>query len=285
MAKKMGWKVNEYGIFNEDGEDIAKESEEEFYKAFGFDFIEPELREDRGEFEASKNHKLPNLVEIDDLFGDLNLKSKFSGGVLGFKDILDESKKRGYKQIAIADLIKREEISAYLKSFDEIQRDSKDVEILRAIEVEIDCSGKVKIEDELLKEFDIVIAIIKDRCDLNRSMQTKRILKAIENRFITTIAHLRDRVIQKRDPMQIELGLVFEMIAKRGLAIEIDANPFRLDLDDISIKLAKEYGLKFSIGSHAKNREEFDFLRYGLYQARRGWLEKRDLLNCSMIRG
>ena len=291
MAIEMGLKVNEYGIFK-NGENLASKSEEEFYKVFNLDYIEPELRENRGEILAAKENKLPNLITLNDLKSDLHMHTTFSDGIDSLETMAEAAKDLGYEYIAITDhcnnlsIVKglsRDKIPKYFNKIDELNTKYENFKILKGIEVDILEDGSLSYEDEVLKQFDIVLGSIHTKFNLTKEQQTKRLVKAAQNRYLNAISHISCRLIGKRAPIALDYQEVFKAIKEENKLLEIDSHPSRLDINDIFAKEAKEMGIKFLINTDAHSRLQLNNLKYGINQARRGWLEKDDVVNAKSL--
>ncbi|RUM74641.1 MAG: DNA polymerase/3'-5' exonuclease PolX, partial [Sulfurovum sp.] len=288
MAKERGWKLNEYGIFDENGVDISGRTEKSFYKAFGLDYIEPELREMRGELEAAHNHTLPKLIKQKHIKGDLHMHTLYSDGSNTVAEMADAARARGYQYIVISDHsyhipllhgMTPQKCIEQWKEIDAYNAAHQDFTILKGMEVDILEDGSLAMEDEILRELDVVIVSVHDHFNLSKKKQTKRIIKAISNPYVHILGHPTGRLIGKRPPYAVDMEKIFDAALEMGIIMEIDAQPKRLDLDDIYVKAAKEKGLKFSIDSDAHRTYCLEFMKYGVYQARRGWLEKSDVIN------
>ena len=287
MAKEIGWKVSEYGIFKDETK-LDKRSEKSFYKTLGLDFIEPELRELRGEFEAAKNHTLPKLLKQSDIKGDLHIHTNFSDGVESLENMVVAAYKKGYKYIAITDHswhipllhgLDEDRLLKQIEIIDKLNQKYKNFKILKGIEVDILKDGSLALSDDLLEKLDIVVASIHDYFNLSKIKQTNRIIKAMQNPNVNIIGHISGRLIQQRAPYPLNYTKIFEVAKKESVAIEINSQPQRLDINDIYAKLAKEMGVKFAINSDAHHIKCLDYIEYGVNQARRGWLEKKDVIN------
>ncbi len=293
MAKEQGWKINEYGIFNELGELLASKSEKSFYKALGMDYIEPELREMRGEIEAARAHNLPKLIKLSDIRGDLHMHTTFSDGAVSLQDMVAAAFKKGYSYIAITD---HSQHIALLNGMDEakiiqqakeikiLQEQYPNLTILQGVEVDILEDGSLALSDDILKQLDIVIASIHDHFNFSKKEQTKRILKAISNRYVNIIGHISGRLLQKRQSYNIEYESIFKAAKEHMVALEINSQPRRLDITDLYAKKAKEMGVKFAINSDAHHINCLNYIQYGINQARRGWLEREDVINSFSLR-
>jgi len=286
-ARKHGWKLSEYGLF--EGEKVlASRTEEEVYKKFGLAWIPPELRENQGEIEAAEKEELPKLVELRDIKGDLQMHTTASDGKASVEEMAEAAKQRGYEYILITDHSKAVTIANGLdekraeeniKRIHAARKEVKGIEIWAGAEVDIMGDGKLDYPDELLKQFDIVLVSVHSRMTMPAEEMTARLLKALENPYVRILGHPTGRQILRRDPFQFDVEKVFEAAKKRGVILELNGNPERLDLSDRHVKLAKERGMKIIISTDAHHPSHFDLMRYGVLTARRGWLEKKDVLN------
>ncbi|MFK5881234.1 MAG: DNA polymerase/3'-5' exonuclease PolX [Sulfurospirillum sp.] len=287
MAQEEKLKINEYGIFKGQ-QKISGFSEQDIYKTMGFLYIQPELRENRGEFEAARSGKLPNLIKPEDLRGDLHMHTTYSDGRENIKEMAEASKKLGYRYIAITDHSKHlavmngmdeKRLRQQLGEIDRINEKLDGIEILKSIEVDILENGTLAMPNSLLKELDLVVGGIHDKFNLSVKKQTKRVLKAMDNPYFNILAHPTGRLINQREAYALDFGLLFEQSMQKGCFLEINSQPQRLDLNDIYVKTAKEMGVKFVISTDAHNIESLNCMKYGVFQARRGWLEKKDVIN------
>ncbi len=289
IAIKKGYKLNEYGLFDKKNRNaVAGKGEEEIYKALGMDCMPPEMREDRGELDLAAQHKLPQVVGLDDILGDLHVHSKHSDGDSTIEEMALEAKKLGRKYIGITDHSKSEHVangmddSQFLKYFDEIDRLNDrglGIKILKSGEVDILKDGTLDLKDKTLEQMDYVIGSVHMNTNMDKEEMTKRVIKAIESGHLNIIAHPTGRLINRREPFQIDLDNVFESAEKNNVAMEIDAFPDRLDLNDENIFKAKKYKINFSIDTDAHRPSHLQFMRYGIGMARRGWLTAHNVLN------
>ncbi|ADV46214.1 DNA polymerase/3'-5' exonuclease PolX [Nitratifractor salsuginis] len=288
MAVEKGWKVNEYGVFNEKMERIAGKTEEEIYRLFGMDYIEPELREDRGELEAAMEGKLPKLVTAKELRGDWHLRTHYGDGEAEPEELAEKALELGYTHLCFADKASylfcehgREcpPVSEYLERLDALQKKYPKLRIIKGIEVEIEEDGSLAYDTKELEPFDLVIAAVEEEYELSKEKQTERLLKAISHPQVRILAHPTCRIIAQRNGCSLDIEKVIDTAAKEGVWLEIDARPDRLDLSDVHLKAARDSGAHFVLGSVAAKPEEMENIRYGLNQARRGWLEAKHLVN------
>ena len=285
MALDMGLKVNEYGVFK-NGKSIASFSEEDIYRTFGMEYIQPELRENRGEIDAAKRGKLPNLIKQKDIKGDLHMHTTYSDGLNSIMQMAKKAKEFNYEYIAISDhsakmaIVKgvdEKKVINYIEEINKLNSRFKNLKILKAIEVDILEDGSLAISNEILKRLDLIIGAIHSKFKLSKSSQTNRILKAMPK--INILAHPTGRVIGKREAMDFDFLKVCEVAINENVILEINSQPTRMDLKDNLILEAKKRGVKFSIATDAHSTSELEFIEYGLNQARRGWLESRDVIN------
>ena len=289
MAVRAGLKINEYGVFTEPEEKkIGGEKEADVYKALKLPFVPPELREDTGEIEAAERGTLPDLVAIGDIRGDLHVHTKWSDGSHDLDAVVEAARKRGYRYIAITDHSKglgiahgldEARLVEQINLIDETNRRHADFAILKGTEVDIRSDGRLDLSDDALAALDIVVASIHSGFKQPREQITKRLLSAIRNPCVSVIAHPTGQLIGERDAYDVDLEAVLKEAARYGVAMEINAYPLRLDLNDTQVKLAKEYGLSFVIGTDTHVISQYDFMIYGVSVARRGWLEQKDILN------
>ena len=287
MARDMGMKVNEYGVFRGEKK-IAGSTEEEVYRTVGMAYIEPELRESRGEHRAAKAGKLPRLITEEEIRGDLHMHTLYSDGHNTVLEIAEAAKKRGYSYIALTDHSKHltivhgldeKRLREQLEEIDRINETLKDMTILKSIEVDILEDGSLALPDSVLKELDLVVGAVHDKFAMPRKKQTERILKAMDNPYFNILAHPTGRLIGEREPYKVNMKQLFKGVKERGCFLEINAQPKRLDLNDIYTQRAKEAGVRFAISTDAHNAASLHYMKYGVYQARRGWLEKEDVIN------
>ncbi len=289
IAVKKGYKLNEYGLFDrETGERIAGETEESVYKALGLEWIEPELREDRGEIEAAMEGRLPRLVKEEEIRGDLHIHTKWSDGTGTIEEMAQKAMSLGLEYIAICDHSKSMGIARGLdeerlrKQMAEIDRLNERLEgftVLKGIEVDIKADGSLDLPDSVLKDLDFVVASIHSGFKADERQMTERMIRAIHNDYVSAIGHPTGRIILRRRPYALNLDKVFEAAAEQEVLMEINAFPNRLDLNDVNAKAAKEHGIVMSIGTDAHAPNHMEFLNLGVAVARRGWLEPGDVIN------
>jgi DNA polymerase (family X) len=287
MALDQDLKINEYGVFRDEAR-VAGETEAEIYGFFDLPYIAPELREDRGEIEAAREGNLPQLVALEDIQGDLQMHTNASDGHNTLEEMARAAKRRGYAYIAITDhsthiaVTQGLDAEALARRVDEIDRlnDELDgIRILKGIEVDILKDGSLDLPDEALEKLDLVIGSVHVNFDLSREKQTERIIRAMDNAHFNILAHPTGRKIGERDPYEVDVERLMEAALERGCFLEVNASPKRLDLDDVYCKMAREMGLKLAISTDAHRVSELAYMRFGVGQARRGWLEPGNVLN------
>ena len=289
LAIKKGLKINEYGVFRKE-EKIAGKTEEEVYKSVGLSYIPPELREDRGEINAALNCELPELVKQSDIKGDLHIHTDWSDGKKSILEMAKAAKHRGYEYIAVTDHTSSMGIAGGLKKdrleaqIDKIKKINKDLDepnfrVLSSSEVDIRSDNTLDFHDEILSKLDIVLAAVHTKFSQDKESMTNRIISAIDNPNVDIIAHPTGRLIGKREPYEVDMDRVIKAAKKTGVVLESNANPRRLDLNDIHCKHAKENGVKIAISTDSHDSPQMDLMSYGVATARRGWIEKGDVLN------
>jgi len=287
IAVKKKLKLNEYGLFKGD-KIVAGPVEEEIYEKLGLDYIQPLLREDRGEVEAAKNHSLPELIDAEDIVGDLHMHTNASDGNCDISELAEAAKTWGYKYIcitdhsrssAIANGLSAKKLAEEIREIRKINDKIKGITILAGCEVDILADGSMDFENELLAELDYVIASVHSGLASPRQKVTMRTLKAMDNPYVNCIAHPTGRLIGQREAMDLDIAAVINHAAQTHTALEINANPWRLDLKDIHCRMAIEAGVKLAIGTDAHSTQGLGLMGYGVATAGRGWATKSDVLN------
>lgn len=289
-AVDEGLKVNEYGVFraDEDEERVAGETEKEIYGLFDLPLIAPELREDRGELEAAAEGALPTLITEDDLRGSLHTHTTDSDGRNSLAEMAKAARTRGLDYLAITDHsptvtvaqgLDADELRAQMDAIDRLNENLEDVRLLKSIEVDILKDGSLDLPDDVLRDLDLCVCAVHTSLNLSEEKQTERILRAMDNPNVHILAHPTGRRINQRGPMALDLERIMEAALDKGCFLELNAQPERLDLNEIYCKRAKQMGLKLVIGADAHSKSGLDFLKYGIDQARRGWIEPDDVLN------
>ena len=289
LAQERGLKLNEYGVFD-GSRRVAGDTEESVFAAVGLPYIEPELREERGEIEAARSGHLPRLVEVRDLHGDLHSHTKWSDGRHSIREMALAARSHGLAYLAITDHSRRLTVAHGLdpmrlrKQLAEIEAtDVPGIVLLKGIEVDILEDGTLDLPDTVLQELDVVVAAVHSKFDLSRERQTERILRALDHPLVSILAHPLGRLIDAREPYDVDMLKIIRKAASRGRFLELNAHPERLDLFDTHCSMAKDEGVLVSVNSDAHAIHEFDNLKHGIGQARRGWLERSDVLNAQPL--
>ncbi len=285
LRKKL--KINEYGVFRGEKR-VAGRTEQEIYAKIGLPFIEPELRENRGEIEAAQKGKLPALLELKDIRGDLHVHTKRTDGHDTIEELVEAARKRGYDYIAITDHskhvtvahgLKPDQVRAQVKEIDKINKRLKGFTVLKATELDILEDGSLDLPDEVLRELDLTVCSVHYKFSLSVKQQTQRILRAMENPHFHIFAHPTGRLIGEREPYQVDMGEIMKAARDNRCFLEVNAHPDRLDLNDIHCKMAKDLGVKVAVSTDAHRLDDLDYMRFGVGQARRGWIEAADVVN------
>jgi DNA polymerase (family 10) len=293
LAVAREWKLNEYGLFDRNERVLAGDDEAGIYERLGLQFVPPELREDRGEIEAAEAGSLPALVELADVRGDLHVHTDWSDGRASLEEMVAAARDRGFAYIAITDHAKFAEVIGGLtpdklkRQLDEIASlgtRMKKFRVLTGIEVNVQPDGLLDMPDALLAELDVVIASVHSHFRQSRKEMTERLVRACESEHVDILAHPTTRKLGERPPIEAEWDAVFESAAKHRVALEVNANPIRLDLNADLVRRAVEAGAKISINTDAHVPEHFDFMPLGVVTARRGWATKDDVLNAAAAR-
>ncbi|MDE2356819.1 MAG: hypothetical protein KGL69_08710, partial [Alphaproteobacteria bacterium] len=286
-AKARGLKLNEYGVFRGDTR-IAGRTEEDVYEALGLAFIPPELREDRGEIAAAAEGRLPRLIALSDIRGDLHVHTDASDGRESLDAMVLAARARGYGYVAITDHSAHAKVahgldvtrlSAQLDAIDRLNARLQGIAALKASEVDILKDGRLDLPDEALARLDLVVAAIHSDFGLSRGEQTRRLLRAMDHPRVSIIAHPTGRLLGAREGYAVDMDAVIAHARNRGCALEINAHPSRLDLNDIQARAAKSAGARLSIGSDAHTSLGLGHMRLGVDQARRAWIEPQNTLN------
>ncbi|MFQ5904487.1 MAG: DNA polymerase/3'-5' exonuclease PolX, partial [Candidatus Binatia bacterium] len=287
IAQEKGLKLNEYGLFR-GSKRIAGRTEEEIYKALSLSFVPPEIREDQGEIEAAKKGELPDLVGYQDLRGDLQTQTTWTDGANSIEEMAEEGRRLGLEYMAITDHTKslamtggadEKKLCRQMAAIDKISQSLKGIALLKGAEVNINMDGTLDIEDEVLAQLDVVGIAVHSHFNLPRREMTERIVRAMRNPHADILFHPTGRVIQKREPYDVDMDAIIKTAKETGTALEIDAYPDRLDLKDEHVRKAVEAGVKLIIDSDAHSVNHIRFLEFGVAQARRGWAEKSDVIN------
>jgi DNA polymerase (family 10) len=288
-ALKRGFTLNEYGLFTLEGnERMAGDTEEEIYGKLGLDWIPPELRENCGELEAAEKHALPQLVRLEDIRGEVHMHTVETDGRCTIEEMALAARERGYQYIAITEHSKN---LAFANGLDEkrtaehaqrLRRANEQIDgitILAGIEVDILADGALDLQDSALAQLDVVIASVHSAFNQEPAQMTERLLRAVENRYVTAIGHPTGRLLLRREAYHFDLDAVLKAASARNVAMELNAYPDRLDLCDVHLRMARERGVKILINTDAHHTSHFEKLKYGILQARRAWLTAADVLN------
>jgi DNA polymerase (family 10) len=286
-AQQRGLKISEYGVFRGTRR-IAGDSEASVYAALGLDEIPPELREDRGEIDAAEHGRLPRLVVLSDLRGDLHAHTRATDGADTLEDLAAAAQAAGFEYLAITDHSRHLKVAhgldvsalrRQMARIDALNGRLKGITLLKGIEVDILENGALDLPDDVLADLDVVVGAVHDHFGLSRREQTRRLLQALDNRYLGILAHPGARLLGEREPLDLDMTAVIQAAARNGCCLELNSQPQRMDLDDEYCRQAQEQGVLISIASDAHRASDFANLRYGVGQARRGWLRKVDVLN------
>ena len=309
LGQQKKLKINEYGVFKGDKRvgrsrrpasrdtsaslRVAGKTEESVYRAVDLPWIPPELRENRGEIEAARAGKLPTLVELKELRGDLHAHTKATDGHNTLKEMAEAARAHGLEYIAITEHSRRltvahgldvKRLRQQLEEIDRLNETLRGITILKGIEVDILDDGSLDLPDDVLGELDLVVGAVHSQFKLARAKQTTRILKAMDHPHFTILAHPSGRLIDQREAYDVDMLKIIRKARARGCYLELNAHPERLDLLDSHCQMAREEGVLVAISSDAHSTQDFDNLYYGVGQARRGWLEKKDVLNTRSLK-
>jgi DNA polymerase (family 10) len=286
-AVKRKLKINEYGVFKGEKRRAGK-TETDVYAEVGLPYIEPELREGTGEVEAAENDRLPELVRLKDIRGDLHAHTKATDGNATLKEMAEAARALGYDYLAITEHSKKvtmakgldaRRLGQQIEEIDRLNADFDDFRLLKGIEVDILEDGSLDLSDEILAKLDLRVCSVHYHQNLSRKKQTERIIRAMDNPYFNILAHPTGRLINARNPYEVDLEKVMQAALDRGCFLEVNADPDRLDLTDSHCRMAKEMGLKVAISTDAPSTANLSLMRFGVDQARRGWLEAGDILN------
>jgi DNA polymerase (family 10) len=288
-ANDMGYTLNEYALATLKAEKrVAGRTEEEIYSKLKLDFIPPELRENTGEIAAAEHHKLPHLITLADMKGDLQMHSTASDGKNSIEEMAEAARQLGHQYIAITDHSKavtvangldEKRMAAHIKKIHAANDKGLGIRVLAGAEVDILKDGSLDYSDELLAQLDVVVCSVHSYFNLDRAEMTERVLVAIENPYTQIIAHPTGRLLLRRDAIDYDMQKILEACAKNGVAMECNSYPDRLDLKDVYLRMCKDRGVKVVISTDSHNTANLAFIRYGVTMARRGWLEKHDVIN------
>jgi DNA polymerase (family X) len=287
LGIKRDLKINEYGVFKGEKR-VAGKTEEEVYRKVDLPYIEPELRENRGEIEAAQRGRLPKLITLEDIRGDLHSHTRVTDGRNTLEEMAQAAKERCYEYLAITNHSQRvtmthgldaKGLRKEIEKIDQFNDNSKGIRVLKAIEVDILEDGTLDLPKEVLQELDVTVCAVHYHRNMSRREMTERIIRAMDNPHFHILGHPTGRLIGKREPYEVDMEKILEAAQKNGCFLELDSQPDRLDLSDVYCKRAKEMEVKIAISTDAHSVAELDYLRFGIGQARRGWLAADDVLN------
>lgn len=293
IANDHKWKLNEYGLFS-GRRRIAGATEEEIYKKLGLSYVPPEMREDRGEIALAQTHQLPQLVTLADIKGDLHVHSNWTDGTAPIAEMAAAAQARGYEYMALTDHSRRitmahgldpAMVAKQIREIDKINAKLKGFTILKGIEVDILRDGRLDLPDSTLEKLDVVVASVHSFFDLSREAQTDRVIRAMKNPHVSIIGHPTGRLIGERAPYEIDMLRLTSAARDLNCCLEINAEPDRLDLDDVHAHMAKSKGVKVAISTDAHSVNAFAYMRLGIDQARRAWLSADDVINTRSLDG
>ena len=289
-AKRMGYKINEYGLFSVDHPEkpVAGSDEEDIYRLLNLSYIPPEIRENRGEIDRAEEDQLPKLIHLKDIRGDLHMHTTATDGRNSIREMAAAARDTGYEYVAITDHSKalamtggldEKALAKHIKEIEQVSSKFNKIKILKGIEVDILEDGKLDLNNESLAQLDVVIASIHSRFNLSRKEMTLRICRALENPHVNILAHPTGRLLTQREPYPLDLEQVIKTARENQVCLEINAYPARLDLSDIHCLMARDHGVLISINSDSHSDTMLSYMKYGIFTARRGWLEAKDVIN------
>jgi len=289
LAQRQGLKVNEYGVFDEKtNRRVAGATEEDVYRSVGLPLVPPEIREDGGEIEAALENRLPELVRLDDIRGDLQLHTTWSDGAHSVADLAAGVRAKGYQYMAVTDHSKSATVAGGMKEAQVVQMIAevralnarlRGFRVLAGCEVDIRADGSLDFSDEILAQLDLVQVSIHSRFKMSREDMTRRIVRAVQHPLVHILGHPTGRLIGERAPYEVDVEAVLQAAKLGGVAAEINASPSRLDLNDLHARRAKDLGIPITISTDAHAIPQLDYMRYGVAVARRAWLAPADVLN------
>ncbi len=287
LGVKRHLKINEYGVFRASRR-VGGRREEDVFEAVGLPWIPPELREDHGEIDAARTGRLPTLVEVGDIRGDLQMHTTYTDGKNTLAEMVEACLARGYEYVAITDHTKAVRVAGGLtcaefrrqfREIDRLQKRTSGLTILKGAEVDILDDGRLDLDEATLAELDVVVIAVHSKFNMTRAAMTRRIVKALQHPRVHILAHPTGRLIGRREPYPLDMAAVIEIARDHGVALEINAQPDRLDLDDVHARMAREAGVRLVISTDAHRVDELNYIRYGIDQARRGWCRAADVVN------
>ncbi len=292
LAAGKGLKINEYGVFQGERR-IAGETEAEVYAQVDLPYIEPELRENSGEIDAARKGTLPELITLEEIRGDLHSHTKATDGRATLEEMAEAARARGYEYLAITEHTKHVTVArgfdarrlhAQIREIDRLNEKLGGIVLLKGAEVDILEDGSLDLPDDILKELDVVVCAVHYKLRLAADKQIERIIRAIDNPYFTILAHPTGRMIGRREPSELDLERLIKAARETGCVLELNAQPERLDLTDVHARMAKEMGVPIAICTDAHSVNDLNLMRFGLSQARRGWLERDDVLNTRTLK-
>lgn len=287
LAAIKDYTLTESGLFKEN-QWIAGKTEQEIYQALDLTYLAPELREDKGEIDAARKNQLPELIQLQDIKGDLHSHTNETDGREPLENMVMAAIAKGYQYLAITDHSKHltithgldeKRLRLQMEKIDKLNEQLNGFLILKSIEVDILEDGSLDLSNDVLKELDIVLCSIHSKFNLPEEIQTARIIKAMDNPYFNILGHATGRLIKSRPPYPINMENILIAAKNRGCFVELNAQPYRLDINDNYCQLAKKIGVKIAISSDAHSLRDFNYMQFGIFQGRRGWLEKSDVLN------
>ena len=288
-AHDMGWTLNEYALTTlKGGKVVAGKTEEEIYSKLKLEYIEPELREMTGEIEAAEHGKLPRLVQLGEIRGDLQMHTTASDGRNSIEEMGEAARELGYEYIALTDHSKAVTVANGMdekRTLEQIakiraaQKRVPGIHLLAGIEVDILKNGSLDLDDEVLGQLDVVVASVHSYMNMERAEMTERLLAAVENPYTQILAHPTGRLVLRRDPFDYDMEKILDAAKEHGVAVECNAYPDRLDLKDVHLRMAKERGVRVVISTDSHTTANLKFMKYGVETAKRGWIEKKDVIN------
>jgi DNA polymerase (family 10) len=292
MAVKMRLKINEYGIYRGE-EQLAGKTEKDVYKQIGLAYIEPEMREDRGEIVLAQKNELPKLITLNDIKGDLHCHTTASDGDASIEQMVEKAQALNYEYIALTEHSKsltiahgldEKRLLQQLELIDKLNAKLKKFVILKSMEVDILEDGTLDLSEDVLKQLDLTVCAVHSKFNLSERKQTERILRAMDNPYFNIFAHPTGRLINKRQPYAIDLDKIMQAAKERGCVLELNAQPERMELDDVHCLQAKNRGVKIVISTDSHSTSQLDNMKFGVFQARRGWLEAKDVINTHSLK-
>jgi DNA polymerase (family 10) len=288
-ALKMGLTLNEYGLFRlEDNERVAGATEDEIYGALKLDTIPPEMRENCGEIEAAEKHSLPNLITLEDIRGEVHMHTVETDGRCTIEEMAQAARERGYQYIAITDHSKNlafanglddQRAEQHIARIKAVNAQTDGITIMSGIEVDILADGELDLSDSVLEQMDVVVASVHSAFNQDRQQMTDRLLRALSNKNVSILGHPTGRLLLRRDAYDFDMEAILKAANQNHTAMELNAYPDRLDLNDVHLRMARERGVKVVINTDAHHTSHFEKMKYGILTARRAWLTPKDVLN------